>query len=589
MKSTFVVHGMMCAGCAGTVERRLTSLAGVTEAVVNLAAHNVTIDYNPHEVSPQAMADALTAVGYDMVIDTTRDAEAEQKAALRTLAQRVALSWLFAIIAMSISMGWLYVGSGSDILLMVIAALNIVFCGRTIYANAVRQALHRVAGMDTLVTLSTAVAFVSGIIWGTYYDASVMIITFVLTGRLLEERAKGSTASAIRSLMALAPPSAYAVGDIITLRAGERVPVDGIVTAVVSPTIIDESTMTGESRGIAKSMGDSVMAGTMVVEGCLHFRAERVGEDTLLANIIRMVQQAQGSKAPVQRVVDKVAAVFVPIIVTLSIITFILWILIAGKEAIPQAAVAAMSVLVIACPCAMGLATPTAIMVGIGKAARMGILIKDAAALENLRKVDTLVTDKTGTITTGIAVGEDETLRDGARETVELLQGRGISVWIASGDREEAVAGVASKAGISNYRAKLLPQGKENLVRELQAKGHVVAMVGDGVNDSQALAAADVSIAMGHGTDVAIDTAQVTLIGGDLKSLDKAIELSCRTLTTVKQNLFWAFIYNAVAIPLAAGVLVPVCGFQITPMWAAALMACSSISVVLNSLRDYKV
>lgn len=625
---TIPVLGMMCAGCASTVERRLSSLDGVVSAAVNLSSRTVLVSYDPRKVSPEAMKASLSAVGYDMVIEDTRDVEAEERAAYKSLRRKVLLSWLFAAVTMSVSMCWIDVGSGSDVLLMIIAALNIVYCGRSIYSSAFRQARHGACGMDTLVTLSTAISFIYsflgtclgdsmleryGIVWHTYYDASVMIITFVLTGRMLEERAKGSTASSIRSLMALSPKtarvvsggmltdvplSALRVGDVIEVKVGEKVPVDGVVTEVISGASVDESTITGESVGVDKGVGSNVLAGTLVSVGAFRFRAVKVGQDTLLAGIIRMVRQAQGSKAPVQRIVDRVAAVFVPVVVCLAAVTFLLWLLIGGVEALPRAVVSAVSVLVIACPCAMGLATPTALMVGIGKAAEKNILIKDAAALENLRKVDVLVTDKTGTLTlpaaiTGTPTSPDasagispaETLRPHAREAMDALRAMGVDVCLISGDRPEAVSAVAAAAGISRFYSRVLPQDKETLVRSLQGEGHVVAMLGDGVNDSQALATADVSIAMGQGTDVAIDTAQVTLMGGDLRRIPEAIVLSARTVGMIRQNLFWAFIYNVLCIPLAGGILVGVNGFQISPMWASALMACSSVSVVLNSLR----
>ena len=444
----------------------------------------------------------------------------------------------------------------------------------------------------------------------TYYDASVMIITFVLTGRMLEERAKKGTASAIRALMGLAPKTAHVVngndvddvpiatlekGDTIEIRQGEKVPVDGIVTT--GEAYIDESMITGEPTPAQRKAGDKVFAGTIVKQGCLRFSARQVGTETMLAQIIKMVQEAQGSKAPVQRVVDKIALVFVPAVLCLSAVTFILWYAIGGNAQLPHAVLSAVSVLVIACPCALGLATPTALMVGIGKAARKNILIKDAAALEDIRKIDALVIDKTGTLTTpnkdvdftkadNLSLEERETLKPHAREAMEALQQEGIEVYMMSGDKDEAAHYWADKAGISHYRSQVMPQDKEDMVRQLQAEGKHVAMVGDGINDTQALAAADVSIAMGKGTDIAMDVAQVTLMGTDLRRIPDAIRLSHATVGMIKQNLFWAFIYNVVCIPLAAGVpYIFGAQWQITPMWASALMAFSSISVVLNSLR----
>ena len=446
--------------------------------------------------------------------------------------------------------------------------------------------------------------------WHTYYDASVMIITFVLTGRSLEERAKKSTASAIRSLMGLVPKQAHVVsfdsvndvpiaavgvGDIVEVRRGEKVPVDGVV--IEGEGYVDESMISGEPVPESKHKGDRLLAGTVVSEGVLRFRAEQVGRKTMLSGIIRTVQEAQSSKAPVQRVVDKMALVFVPCVLGISLLTFIVWFMVGGDSMLPQALLSAVSVLVIACPCAMGLATPTALMVGIGKAAQKGILVKDATAVEQLCKVDALVIDKTGTLTIpnkdvdfksseSVALEDREQLKPHAAEAVSLLRQRGIDVWMMSGDKEEAVAYWAKKAGISNWKSSCMPKDKEAIVRQLQSQGRKVAMAGDGINDSQALAIADVSIAMGRGTDVAMDVAQVTLMGDDLRLIAEACMLSRHTVGMIRQNLFWAFVYNIICIPLAAG-LPRVFGFdfQITPMWASALMAMSSVSVVTNSLR----
>jgi len=509
-------------------------------------------------------------------------------------------------------MGWINIGNDiiSNQTMMLLALLNIIYCGRQFYVNAWKQLLHGMANMDTLVALSTGVAFIFSIFSTMhYYDASVMIITFVLTGRLMEERAKDGTASAIRALMGLAPKTALLVdgdnvsevpistlkpGDVIEIHQGNKVPVDG--TIIKGDIYVDESMISGEPVPVSKNPGDKLMTGTMVKQGKARFRAEEVGSKTMLAHIIKMVQEAQGSKAPVQRVVDKVAMIFVPSILAISIVTFIVWWIIGGTAMLPHAITSAVSVLVIACPCAMGLATPTALMVGIGKAAQKNILIKDATALENIRKVDAMVIDKTGTLTEpnkdvdftqsgSLTLEERETLKPYAREAMDNLQRQGIDVYMMSGDKDEAARYWAEKAGIKHYQSKVMPQDKENLVRKLQAEGKHVAMVGDGINDSQALAAANVSIAMGKGTDIAMDVAQVTLMGSDLRRIPDAILLSRKTTRMIYENLFWAFIYNIICIPLAAGVLYKVCDFQITPMWASALMAMSSVSVVLNSLR----
>ena len=614
-KKTFAVLGMMCAGCAANVEKRLNQTEGVATAAVNLPARTAMIEYDEQKTSPEKMKEALAAIGYDMVVEEDRNVEAIERQAYRRLRDKVILSWVFALLVMAFSMGWINIGTRdiANQTMLILALLNILYCGRQFYVNAARQLLHASANMDTLVALSTGISFLfstfntfwgerywgtQGIEWHTWFDASVMIITFVLTGRLMEERAKHGTASAIRSLMELAPKTAHLVdtgevvevplsalqpGDTIEVRPGEKVPVDG---KMVGDTIayIDESMMTGEAVAVEKHTGDKVLAGTIVREGTFRFKAEEIGQKTVLANMIRMVQEAQGSKAPVQRVVDKIALIFVPAVGGIALLTFLAWYLIGGHEYLPHAVLSAVSVLVIACPCAMGLATPTALMVGIGKAAEKNILIKDATALEEIRHINALVIDKTGTLTQPTT--PTETLKPHAQEAMQQLQDMGIEVYMMSGDKEERAAHIAQQAGITHYRSQVLPQDKEDLVRELQRQGRHVAMVGDGVNDSQALAVADVSIAMGKGTDVAMDVAQVTLMGSDLRHIPEAVRLSRQTVNMIHQNLFWAFIYNIICIPLAAG-LPYLFGlpWQITPMWASALMAFSSVSVVMNSLR----
>lgn len=621
-KKTFAVLGMMCAGCAANVERRLNQTEGVLSASVNLPARTALIDYDETVTSPDQIKESLSAIGYDLVIEEDRNVEAIERRAYTGLMMKVVASWVIAAVVMAISMGWINIGTRdtANQSMLILALLNILYPGRQFYVNTVRQLMHASANMDTLVALSTGISFLfsafntfwgesywgaQGIEWHTYFDASVMIITFVLTGRLMEERAKHSTASAIRDLMSLTPKTARLVvdgstvdapisalqpGDTIEVRVGEKIPVDGTVVGD-SVTYIDESMMTGESVAVEKKTGDKVLAGTIVKEGTLHFKAEEIGQKTVLANMIRMVQEAQGSKAPVQRIVDKIALIFVPAVGGIALLTFLAWYLIGGQTYLPQAILSAVSVLVIACPCAMGLATPTALMVGIGKAAEKNILIKDATALEEIRKVNAMVVDKTGTLTQQpIANGQqptaNEELKPHAREAMQQLQQMGIEVYMMSGDKEERAREIAHEAGIEHYRSEVLPQDKENLVRDLQTQGKHVAMVGDGINDSQALARADVSIAMGKGTDVAMDVAQVTLMGSDLRRIPETIALSKQTVNMIHQNLFWAFIYNIICIPLAAG-LPYLFGmqWQITPMWASALMAFSSVSVVLNSLR----
>lgn len=626
-KKTIAVIGMACAGCAANVERRLNELNGISSAAVNFAARTALVEYDPKVITPQMMKEEIIKAGYDLVIDEDESVAAIERHAYSQLIRRMAASWVFAALTMGISMRWLNVGSTSaaDQTMLIIALVNIAYCGRVFYVNAWRQLMHKTANMDTLVAMSTLISFLFSVFntfwgdsfWGsrgienhTYYDASVMIITFVLTGRVLEEHAKSSTASAIRALMGMAPKTAHLIngdsidevpiaalgsGDIIEVRAGEKVPVDGSITT--GETYIDESMITGEPTPAQRSEGDKVFAGTILKQGTIRFRAEATGDKTMLAQIIRMVQEAQGSKAPVQRVADKIARVFVPAVLCLSLITFILWYAVGGDSQLPRAVLSAVSVLVIACPCALGLATPTALMVGIGRAARNNILIKDATALENMRNIDAIVIDKTGTLTIpnkdvdftkadSLTLDQRETLKPGAREAMQMLHDEGVEVYMMSGDKEEAAKYWADKAGITHWKSRVMPQDKEDMVRKLQSEGHHVAMVGDGINDTQALAAADVSIAMGKGTDIAIDVAQVTLMGTDLRRIAYAIKLSRQTVGMIHQNLFWAFIYNVVCIPLAAG-LPYLFGahWQITPMWASALMAFSSISVVMNSLR----
>lgn len=634
MKKTIPVIGMACSACSANIEKKLNSLNGITSASVSLPSRSALVDFNPDEVSLTDMKAAINAIGYDLVIEEGRSAVEIEKRAYTLLKRKAILSWIFAIGVMAISMHWVNFGNNniSNQVALLVALGNMLYCGKQFYVSAWKQLKNGLANMDTLVALSTLIAFLfsvfntfwgeavwssRGIVWHTYFDTSVMIITFVLTGKLLEEKAKDGTASSIREMMGMTPKTAHIVdgdkveevpistievGDLLEVRTGEKIPVDGEVVwaeSFMTPNAayIDESMITGEPNPAKKEKGDRVLAGTIPNQGKLRMRARQIGKDTMLAQIIRMVQEAQGSKAPVQRIVDKAALVFVPVVSTIALVTFLAWWIIGGNAYLPQAILSAIAVLVIACPCAMGLATPTALMVGIGKAAEEQILIKDASALENLRKINALVTDKTGTLTIpnknidftksdNLALEERETLKPNAREAMETLQKNGVEVYMMSGDKEEAAKYWAEKAGIKNYQSKVLPQDKENLVRRLQAEGKHVAMVGDGINDTQALALADVSIAIGKGTDVAMDVAQITLMGDDLRTLPEALQLSRRTVRMIWENLFWAFIYNIVCIPLAAGVLyIFGIDWQITPSWASALMAFSSVSVVLNSLR----
>lgn len=640
MKKTIPVIGMACSVCAANVERKLNSLDGINSATVSLAGRTALVDFNPEQITLEDMKREISNAGYDLVIEEDRSAEEINRREFTLLKRKTIGSWIFSLLVMAFSMGWISMGAESELaarninnqMAMIIALVNMIWCGKGFYISAWKQLKHATANMDSLVALSTMIAFLlsafntfwgddvwgaRGIEWHTYFDASVMIITFVLTGRCLEEKAKDSTASSIRHLMGLQPKTARLIdgdkieevplstigrGDVIEVRAGEKIPVDGIVTEAESfmtadAAYIDEAMISGEPTPVAKRKGDSVMAGTIPSQGKLRMRAMQIGEKTALAQIIRMVQEAQGSKAPVQRIVDKAALVFVPVVAAIALVTFIVWWAIGGNAALPQAILSAVAVLVIACPCAMGLATPTALMVGMGKAAEKQILIKDAAALERLRKVDALVIDKTGTLTIpnqnvdftkadDIDLETREALKPNAAEAMSILQKEGIEVWMMSGDKEEAASYWAQKAGIQHYQSKVKPDDKQALVKKLQDEGKRVMMVGDGINDTQALALADVSMAIGRGTDVAMDVAQVTLMGDDLMAIPEAVKLSRKTVSMIWQNLFWAFVYNIVCIPLAAGAL-HIFGieFQITPMWASGLMACSSLSVVLNSLR----
>lgn len=640
MKKTIPVIGMACSVCAANVERKLNSLDGINSATVSLAGRTALVDFNPEQITLEDMKREISNAGYDLVIEENRSAEEINRREFTLLKRKTIGSWIFSLLVMAFSMGWISMGAESELaarninnqMALIIALVNMIWCGKGFYISAWKQLKHATANMDSLVALSTMIAFLlsafntfwgddvwgaRGIEWHTYFDASVMIITFVLTGRCLEEKAKDSTASSIRHLMGLQPKTARLIdgdkieevplstigrGDVIEVRAGEKIPVDGIVTEAESfmtadAAYIDEAMITGEPTPVAKRKGDSVMAGTIPSQGKLRLRAMQIGEKTALAQIIRMVQEAQGSKAPVQRIVDKAALVFVPVVAAIALVTFIIWWTIGGNAALPQAILSAVAVLVIACPCAMGLATPTALMVGMGKAAEKQILIKDAAALERLRKVDALVIDKTGTLTIpnqnvdftkadDIDLETRETLKPNAAEAMSILQKEGIEVWMMSGDKEEAASYWAQKAGIQHYQSKVKPDDKQALVKKLQDEGKRVMMVGDGINDTQALALADVSMAIGRGTDVAMDVAQVTLMGDDLMAIPEAVKLSRKTVSMIWQNLFWAFVYNIVCIPLAAGALhIFGIDFQITPMWASGLMACSSLSVVLNSLR----
>ncbi|WP_321517289.1 heavy metal translocating P-type ATPase [uncultured Bacteroides sp.] len=722
----YPVLNMHCAGCANNVEKTVNALPGVEKGAVNLAANSLSIEFDRLVLSPEALQKAVRDAGYDLIIEEENAVEIqekEQRKAYKTLKLKTIGAWIFVIPMMSISMLFMDRPHAHEIMLA-LALPVMLFSGNSFYINAWKQLKLGRSNMDTLVALSTSIAFIFSVFntffpefWTSrglephvYYEAATMIIAFVLIGKLLEEKAKGNTSSAIKKLMGLQPKTAriikdgneetvlislLQVNDLISVHPGEQIPVDGTVHE--GSSFVDESMITGEPIAVEKNFGDQVLAGTINQKGAFVLKAAKVGKETVLANIIRMVQEAQGSKAPVQRIVDRVTGIFVPVVLALSILTFIVWISFGGVGYFSHALLSAVSVLVIACPCALGLATPTALMVGIGKGASNHILIKDAVALEQMRKVNTVVLDKTGTLTEGrptvsdwlwendgnqqekeillaaelksehplaTAIVDELQLQDIAPavlssfesitgkgiqvncegsvywagsqkllteyaasvsehlhtnieqyqsqgksvvyfgrgntllsviaisdkvkptsiEAVKALSEMGIKVCMLTGDGEATASAVAKELGLTDFKAEALPKDKEDFVKQLQAEGRIVAMVGDGINDSQALARADVSIAMGKGTDIAMDVAMVTLITSDLLLLPKAFKLSKQTVQLIHQNLFWAFIYNLIGIPIAAGVLYIFGGMLLNPMIASAAMACSSVSVVMNSL-----
>ncbi len=731
IKRSFPISGMSCASCAMGIEKRLANQSGVSGASVNFANNSVILEYNQNITNAHVLRQSVMEIGYDMYIDDGEDAadKQEEKNAqqYKLLKRNTYLAWIFSVPIMVISMLFMH-NSNLNYLLMLLTLPVLVIFGKDFFINGWNSAIRGSANMDTLVALSTSIAFIfsslntlmpklllnKGIEPFVYYEAATMIIAFVLLGKLLEERAKSRTSSSIKKLMGLQPKTATVIiggeptivsvssitkGDYISVKPGERIPVDGIVNEGFS--FVDESMISGEPIPVSKSNGDKVFAGTINQKGNFIFEATKVGGETLLANIIKMVREAQGSKAPVQRIADKIASIFVPVVIVISILTFILWIVIGGSENLPKAILSAVSVLVIACPCALGLATPTALMVGIGKGAQEHILIKDATALEQMKKVNAVVLDKTGTLTEGRPVVTDwiwldvefgleqkkhlynivlsaeersehplafaitdyivsnrdieinrismdkfesvtgqgvysefdnekyfigsidyasvsdnvsekaklfanqgksivlvfkndipvvliaiwDKIKENSKSAVQSLTKLGIEVHMLTGDNNNTARTVSEKLGIQYYKSSALPQDKEDYISDLQSKGKIVAMVGDGINDSQALSKADVSIAMGTGTDIAMDVAMMTLITSDISLLPKAFDLSKRTVKLIKQNLFWAFIYNIIGIPIAAGLLYPITGVMLSPMIAAAAMAFSSFSVVMNSLR----
>jgi len=726
VKQSFPVLNMTCASCAISAESGVKYADGVVNATVNFATARLSVEYLPNMTNPLALQKAVQSIGFDLLIEDeakeqeTLEAIHEKK--FRTLKNKTIWAILLSLPVVTIGMFFMDMPYGNEIMWF-FATPVVLWLGKDFYINAWKQAKHRSANMDTLVALSTGIAYIFSVFnmiapdfWHArglhahvYFEAAAVVIAFILLGKLLEEKAKGNTSSAIKKLMGLQPKTVMVIqsdgtekqtaiedvnaGNVILVKPGEKIAVDGIVKS--GNSYVDESMLSGEPVPVLKIENEKVFAGTINQKGSFQFTAVKVGKETMLAQIIRMVQDAQGSKAPVQKLVDKIAGIFVPVVIGIALITFVLWIVLGGESGLVQGLLAAVTVLVIACPCALGLATPTAIMVGVGKGAENGILIKDAESLELAKKVNAIVLDKTGTITegkpqvTGIKwLNEDETVKQilfslekqsehplaeavvkhmagtapvslstfesitgkGAKagynnenywagnrklllennisitdelqlqadkwseqsktviwfadshqalavlaisdkiketsiEAIKQLQRMGIELYMLTGDNEATAKAIAQQTGIANYKAEVLPQHKADFVKKLQKEGKTVAMVGDGINDSTALATADVSIAMGKGSDIAMDVAKMTIISSDLSKISQAIRLSKQTVATIKQNLFWAFIYNLIGIPIAAGILFPINGFLLNPMFAGAAMALSSVSVVSNSLR----
>ncbi|WP_394368462.1 heavy metal translocating P-type ATPase [Adhaeribacter radiodurans] len=724
------VTGMTCSACAVSVESMVASTPGVINANVNYATQTLQVAYDPEKVRLADMRKVVKSIGYDLIIDSENAREKQEQAQqnhYQTIKRNTILAAILTLPLVIVGMFFMNLPYGNWLMLVLSAPVLFIF-GRNFFINAFRQARHGKANMDTLVALSTGTAFgfsvfntlypefwyARGLHPHVYFESAAFIIVFILLGKLLEERAKSNTSSALKKLIGLQPKTVWLIendqerevpvadiqtGNLILVRPGEKIPVDGQITA--GSSYVDESMISGEPVPVSKQMNDNVFAGTINQKGSFRFVAQKVGSDTLLAQIIKLVQQAQGSKAPVQKLVDKIAGIFVPVVVGLALLSLIIWLVLGGDNGFTQGLLAFVTVLVIACPCALGLATPTAIMVGIGKGAELGILIKDAESLEQAHQLNALVLDKTGTITEGKpvvnnliwaenvqlrqmalesvlltmeqqsehplaeaivrnlreknittvslanfdsitgqglrAIWQDKMYRIGSlsymisekikipaefndlattwaeaaqtiiyfseeqqvvalvsiadkiKETsakaIQTLQEQGITVYMLTGDNARTAASVAHQVGITNFKAEVMPSDKADFVKSLQNQGKVVGMVGDGINDSQALAQADVSIAMGKGSDIAIDVAKMTLITSDLQLLPKAIKLSRQTVLAIRQNLFWAFIYNLIGIPIAAGILYPTFGFLLNPMIAGAAMALSSVSVVANSLR----
>jgi len=729
IKETFPVLEMTCAACAISVESMLKSVNGVRNAAVNFANQDAWVEYNPSLATRETLQATVRSIGYDIVVEKENQAAIKEAAQLKQYAAiRLRTIWSLVLATPVVIIGMFFMElPGANYIMMALATPVVFYFGRNFFINAAKQARHGKSNMDTLVALSTGIAWLFSVFntffpgfWHArglhahvYFEAAAVVIAFISLGKLLEEKAKSNTSSAIKKLMGLQPKtvtlvvdknqtkeipvSQVKVDDVLLVKPGEKIPVDGLVSE--GDSFVDESMITGEPVAVEKMAGTKVFAGTINQKGSFRFTAQKVGAETLLAQIIKMVQEAQGSKAPVQKLVDKIAGIFVPIVIGISILTFTVWMIWGGENAFTHALLTAVTVLVIACPCALGLATPTAIMVGVGKGAENNILIKDAESLELAHKVNAIILDKTGTITEGkpavtemiftddknavilksillaielqsehplaeavvnqlqsenitpVALQKIESItgkgvsaiydnqqylvgnaallaekgvplnklmdekisrlqqeaktvvsfaadnrvvaiiaiadkvKAASREAIQTLQRQGIEVYMVTGDNRHTAAAIAKEVGLQHFKAEVLPADKAAFVKELQHQGKIVAMVGDGINDSHALAQADVSIAMGKGSDIAMDVAKMTLITSDLNSIPRALNLSGKTVRTIRQNLFWAFIYNLVGLPIAAGVLYPVNGFLLDPMIAGAAMALSSVSVVSNSLR----
>lgn len=726
VKKNFPVLNMTCASCAISSESILRGQPGVIDVAVNYANATAQVEYVPTVTDPHKLKSALQAIGYDLMIDESEEGKDQlaeiHKRNANILRRKTTGAILLSIPTVVIGMFFMNIPYANYIMWALSTPVVLVF-GRQFFVNTWKQAKHRSANMDTLVALSTGVAYIFSVFntlnpgyWHSkglhahvYFEAAAVVIAFILLGKMLEEKAKGNTSSAIKKLMGLQPNSVtvvhhgghqmempiakVTVGDTLLVKPGEKIAVDGTVSQ--GSSFVDESMISGEPIPVEKKRGDKLLAGTINQKGSIQFIAEKIGSDTMLAQIIKMVQQAQASKAPVQKLVDKIAGIFVPIVIIIAIASFGAWVLLGGENGVTQGLLALVTVLVIACPCALGLATPTAIMAGVGKGAENGILIKDAESLELAKKVNAIVLDKTGTITEGkpvvtdllwldndktslamlaslentsehpladavvkyigkiaylpvhhfqsitgfgakahiatsmyyvgnasllkqnnIAVASElqssasrwlseaktvvyfanetqalsviaiaDKIKETSVEAVTQLKASGIDVYMLTGDNESTARAIAAQVGITSYKAEVLPAHKADFIKQLQQQGKVVAMVGDGINDSNALAQADVSIAMGKGSDIAMDVAKMTIISSDLSKISQAIKLSKYTVAAIRQNLFWAFIYNLIGIPIAAGLLYPINGFLLNPMIAGAAMALSSISVVGNSLR----